>query len=144
MTGTFYLPNVNIELFRITMWHFSNSQLPKSISSTSTAGAPLAFLGEGKGAPFFVVNYRANITNPQISTGTVAVEFLAEVPTPVGNIYTVEVGKFTSSPLAFVTMIVANNVAYSPAKDASNPQAGEFVFDPYTQQIRLVALTSSP
>lgn len=110
------------------MFRFASSLLPSSI--TPAGSAPLAQIvynaADVIGAPLFRVDYGS--TTPRQQTG--------EAPAEIDpGLYRIPI----TDPAIGIEIVVIGGVSYIPASDISNPQPGEYYYDPYQNAIIVAA-----
>ncbi|MEM9904321.1 MAG: hypothetical protein AAF921_04770 [Cyanobacteria bacterium P01_D01_bin.44] len=120
------------------MFTIASPYLPDSVAPESVAGA-IALRIPGT-PPQVGQTVSVEPEQPEVFTGR---ENLSEVviPDSIGPEYTTFI-----NPADFVTAsrVSSNSVSWSPATDVANPQPGEFIHNPYTQQVTIYTGDAHP
>lgn len=111
-----------------------SSSLP--ITPVTGTGGNIALVGSPALAPGIAINLTAVAPGVSSVTNEVTPILVTNPPAPVNGTVTVSIG--TQQP---VVAVVANSQVYVPASNPSNPQVGEFIQNPYTNEVILYTAT---
>jgi hypothetical protein len=111
-----------------------SSSLP--ITPVTGTGGNIAVVGSPTLAPGITINLTAVAPGVSSVTNEVTPILVTNPPPPVNGTVTVSIG--TQQP---VVAVVADSQVYVPASNPSNPQVGEFIQNPYTNEVILYTAT---